>query len=69
MIARATRPSSATSSSAITMISADRMKSVRVADETTFFSCSAASAPAAASGSWAFASCPENFSHSFSAPS
>ena len=51
------------------MISADRMKSVRIAADTTCFSWAAASAAAVSSGSWAFASCPENFSHSFSAPS
>ena len=51
------------------MISADRMKSVRIADETTCFSWAAASAPATSAGSWAFASCPEIFSQIFSAPS
>ena len=45
MIARGTKDSSATSLSAITMISADRMKSVRIAPPTIDASCSAPISP------------------------
>ena len=57
--------SSATSLSAITMISVERMKSVRIAPVTTAFS---ASGPWTADGS-PWASCPRSAAQTFSAPS
>ena len=65
MTARVTNGSDDTSSSAMTMISAERMRSVRIAPETIACSCSG---PTAATGS----ACPswwESFSQTFSAPS
>ena len=62
MIARETNGSVSTSLSAMTMISADRMKSVRMAPETT---ASSSTSPASASSSW----WPDTISQTFSAPS
>ena len=65
MIARDTNGSSSTSLSAMTMISADRMKSVRMALLTIVFSWSSSTAAAGVScSSW-----PAIFSQIFSAPS
>ena len=66
MTARDTNGSSDTSLSAMTMISADRMKSVRMAPVVTVFSRSAGSSTTSSSSA---CSCPPNFSQIFSAPS
>ena len=67
MMVRDSKPSLATSFKAMTMISADRMKSVRMAPAVICFS---RSSPWANDGSAACSgSCPLTFSHSFSAPS
>ena len=55
----------ATSASAITMISADRMRSVRTAPAIIFFSASGLTSVAGSSGSW----WPETRCQIFSAPS
>ena len=65
MTARDTNGSSDTSFSAMTMISAERMKSVRIAPVTIAFSCSG---PSSTTGS-AWPSWPRIFSQIFSAPS
>ncbi len=65
MIAREMNGSSATSLREMTMISAERMKSVRIAPVTIVFSCSG---PSSATGS-AWPSWPRIFSQIFSAPS
>ena len=64
MTARGMSDSSATSLRAITMISADRMKSVRTALETIVDSASSPDSAARALGSW-----PWMRSQTFSAPS
>ncbi len=65
MIRRDTNGSSTTSFSEMTMISADRMKSVRTAPDTMVFSSGIASSPAAESSWWP----PLILCHTFSAPS
>ena len=62
MRSRDTNGSLATSLRAMTMISADRMKSVRTAPETT---ASSSTSPASAASAW----CPDTSSQTFSAPS
>jgi len=69
MTARGQKPSEATSLSEMTMISADRMKSVRTAPETTFFSWAAGSAAADSRVCSGAGWCPESSSQIFSAPS
>ena len=64
--ARANSGSSVTSLSEITMISADRMKSVRIAPPTSASSCSG---PCSLTGDSAVAGCGLIISHSFSAAS